>query len=99
MSNTTTSIRIFTHDDVPNMDALEVQANDLAVSDGLGIEFIAVDVDASEAMKAGVIGLPATPDEHPTSFWIAKPRPVAALDVTAVMEVSSSFLLLYRSRT
>ena len=56
---TATSIKVFTHQDVPNSDALVAQASELAASHGLGIELIAVDADVSQAMAVGVMGLPA----------------------------------------
>lgn len=58
-TTTATSITVFTHQDVPNTTALVAQAAELATAYGLGVEIVAVDADASEAMAAGVMGLPA----------------------------------------
>ncbi len=60
MNNTTvTSIRIFTHQDIPTMAAVEAQATELAFAHGLSIEFVRVDDNPSEAITAGVMALPA----------------------------------------
>ncbi len=58
-TTTATSIKVFTHQDVPNTSAIVAQASELAATHGLGIEFVAVDADASQAIAAGVMGLPA----------------------------------------
>ncbi len=59
MHTTPTSIRVFTHQDLPNTEGLVAQATALATAHGLGVELVAVDVDASQARAAGVIALPA----------------------------------------
>ena len=59
MSNTTTSIRIFTHNDVPWKSAVEAQAAEMAAAHGLEIEIVDVTVDAAQAIASGVIALPA----------------------------------------
>ncbi len=59
MTANATSIRIFSHAGLPMMSAAESQAIDLAQTNGLGVEVIDVDAEMTQAMAAGVLGLPA----------------------------------------
>ena len=54
-----TSIRVFIHEDLPDASAVRAQANEFAAAHGLGIDFVGVDNDASEAIAAGIMALPA----------------------------------------
>jgi hypothetical protein len=58
ITTSATSIRVFTHHSVPGTEALVAQATDMAATNGLGIEFVTVETDASSAIAAGVMALP-----------------------------------------
>ncbi len=58
MNTTTTSIQVFTLQNLPGTEAIVAQASELAATHGLAIEFVTVEADAASAIAAGVMALP-----------------------------------------